>query len=324
MDSQATSNSHLPRLAIVIPCYNEEAVLNISIPILLSVLDKLSAKSLAASDSYLLLCNDGSRDRTWQITEELHLADARVKGISLAHNRGQQNALLAGLMTARENCDAAITIDVDLQDSPDCIAEMMRLFLQGNDIVYGVRSDRSTDTWFKRNSARAFYRFQHTLGLETVFDHSEYRLMSRRALDLLAEYPERNLFLRGIFPHIGLKSAIVRYPRTRRIAGETKYPLGKMISTSIDGITSFTAKPMRLIFIVGFVLLLIDIVIAVWIFGSYFTGRAISGWSSIMLSIWFLGSLILMALGIIGEYIGKIFVEVKNRPRYAIKDRLWD
>lgn len=311
-----------PVLAIVIPCYNEEAVLPISVPVLLQLLDRLRESGMASPQSYLLMSNDGSRDRTWEIIEEMHRADNRVKGISLAHNRGQQNALLAGLMAARETCDVAVTIDVDLQDPPEKIVDMMQLYLEGKDIVYGVRSDRSSDTWFKRNSAHCFYRVQKSLGLETIYDHSEFRLMSLRALDLLSEYPEKNLFLRGIFPHIGLDSAIVTYPRTERLAGETKYPFSKMLAFSIDGITSFTAQPMRLIFFVGCVLLLADIFVAIWVLVSYFSGHSIWGWSSLMLSIWFLGSLILIALGIIGEYVGKIFNEVKNRPRYAIKDKL--
>jgi glycosyltransferase involved in cell wall biosynthesis len=232
--------------------------------------------------------------------------------------------MLAGLMTVRDISDAAITIDADLQDDPNAIIEMVKLFVQGKDIVYGVRSSRETDTWFKRTSARAFYKFQKAMGLETIYDHSEYRLMSSRALGLLSEYSESNLFLRGIMMSIGLETAVVTYPRAKRLAGDTKYSFGKLLGLSIDGITSFTAKPMRIIFMIGLVLLLIDVFVAVWVFLSYFKQQAISGWSSIMLSIWFLGSLILMALGIVGEYIGKIYIEVKHRPRYAIKDSLLD
>ncbi len=319
-----TATSSAPRIAIVIPCYNEQEMLPLSIPTLLEILDKMAVAGIAAGDSFILCCNDGSRDNTWNIIQEMHLRDNRVKGISLAHNRGQQNVLLAGLMTARLHADAAISIDADLQDDPNAIIEMVKQFNAGKEIVYGVRSSRDTDTWFKRTSAQSFYRFQKFMGLETVYNHADYRLMSKRALDLLSEYDESNLFIRGIIPNIGLDSTVVSYPRTQRVAGETKYPLSKMISLSIDGITSFTAKPMRLIFLVGFFLLLVDIIVALWVLLSYFSGEVISGWSSIMVSIWFLGSLLLMAIGIVGEYIGKIYIEVKHRPRYAIKDYLID
>lgn len=313
-----------PVIALVIPCYNEEPMLPISAPVLLSILDRLAEKGLASADSYVLCVDDGSRDGTWRLIGELHAADSRIKGISLAHNRGQQNALFAGLMTVRERCDAAITLDADLQDAPDAIFEMVERYRKGDDVVYGVRSSRATDTWFKRNSAHAFYKMQKRLGLETVYDHSEFRLMSRKALEMLAGYGESNLFLRGLLPHIGLQSSIVTYERVARAAGETKYSLSKMLSASIDGITSFTAKPMRIIFMVGLAFLLIDIIVAVWVLIAHFYGNAISGWSSLMLSVWFLGSLVLVALGIIGEYVGKIFVEVKHRPRYAIDKELLD
>ena len=315
---------NLPRIAIVIPCYNEEEALPLSSKEILALLDKMAEEKLISEDSYILCSNDGSRDKTWQVINELHEKDKRVKGISLAHNRGHQYALLAGLMTAKENCDAAISIDADLQDDPNAIVEMVKKFREGKEIVYGVRSSRKTDTWFKRNTAHAFYSFQKTMGLETVYDHADYRLMSKRALDLLSEYGEKNLFIRGIVPQIGLETDVVTYERNERVAGESKYPLSKMLSFSIDGITSFSARPMRWIFMTGLVLLLLDIFIAVYVLISYFHHSAISGWTSIMLSVWFLGSLILMSIGIVGEYIGKIFIEVKNRPRYAIKDYLLD
>lgn len=315
---------NLPRIAIVIPCYNEEEALPLSSKEILALLDKMAEEKLISEDSYILCSNDGSRDKTWQVINELHEKDKRVKGISLAHNRGHQYALLAGLMTAKENCDAAISIDADLQDDPNAIVEMVKKFREGKEIVYGVRSSRKTDTWFKRNTAHAFYSFQKTMGLETVYDHADYRLMSKRALDLLSEYGEKNLFIRGIVPQIGLETDVVTYERNERVAGESKYPLSKMLSFSIDGITSFSARPMRWIFMTGLVLLLLDIFIAVYVLISYFHHSAISGWTSIMLSVWFLGSLILMSMGIVGEYIGKIFIEVKNRPRYAIKDYLLD
>ncbi len=315
-----------PRIAIVVPCYNEEQVLPLSAPRMLAMLDELDRLGLASgTDSYLLLCDDGSRDGTWRVVESLHLADSRVKGISLAHNRGHQNVLLAGLMTVMDRCDAAVSIDADMQDDPQAIVEMMRCFHDGDEIVYGVRSSRESDTWFKRTTAHAFYSFQRVMGLETIYDHADYRLMSNRALHLLSEYGESNLFLRGIVPQIGLKNSMVTYARSPRAAGESKYPFMKMLSFSIDGITSFSARPMRWIFMTGLVLLVIDFLVAVYVLISYFFSDHISpGWASLMLSIWALGSLILIAIGIVGEYIGKIFVEVKHRPRYAVADRLWD
>ena len=317
--------NRLPIIAIVVPCFNEEQALPVSVPQMLSILDGLVGEKQISDQSYLLLCNDGSRDDTWGVIERLHMADKRVKGISLAHNRGHQNVLLAGLMTVRDRCDAAISIDADLQDDPAAIIEMIRKFLEGKEIVYGVRSSRKTDTWFKRTTAHAFYTFQKKMGLETVFDHADYRLMSNRALNLLGEYGESNLFLRGNIPQIGLDSDIVTYARNERVAGESKYPFAKMLSFSIDGITSFSARPMRWIFMTGLTLLFTDILVAIYVFVSLLVSDHISaGWASLMLSVWALGSLILMAIGIVGEYIGKIFNEVKHRPRYAIADEIWD
>ena len=320
------TDDRLPRIAIVVPCYNEEAALPASVPQMLAVLDRLGELGLAsATESYVLLCNDGSRDDTWQVICRLQEADSRVKGISLAHNRGHQYVLLAGLMTAMDHCDAAVSIDADMQDDPAAIEEMVRKFRDGCEIVYGVRSSRESDTWFKRTTAHAFYSFQRVMGLETVYDHADYRLMSNRALHLLSEYGESNLFLRGIVPQIGLKHDFVSYVRNVRVAGESKYPFTKMLAFSIDGITSFSARPMRWIFMTGLVLLVLDILVALYVLVSYFFSDHISpGWASIMLSIWALGSLILIAIGVVGEYIGKIFTEVKHRPRYAIADKLWD
>lgn len=319
-----SSDPKLPRIAIVIPCYNEEEALPITAEVLLRLLDEMHASGLVAQDSFLMCCNDGSKDRTWQIIESLHGGDPRVKGLSLAHNQGHQNVLLAGLHTVTDMCDAAISIDADLQDDPRAIIEMVKAFCQGKEIVYGVRSSRATDTWFKRTTAHAFYSFQKAMGLDTVYDHADYRLMSARALRLLGEYGEKNLFIRGIIPQIGLDTAVVKYARAERVAGESKYPLKKMLSFSIDGITSFSAKPMRWIFMTGLFLLLVDIIVAIWVLVARWQHNTISGWASLMLSIWFLGSLILIAIGIVGEYIGKIFIEVKNRPRYAIRDLLID
>lgn len=313
-----------PTIAIVLPCYNEETVLPISTSTLLNLIDTMVTEGLIAASSYILCCNDGSNDNTWSVIHKLHKQDPRIKGISLAHNRGHQNVLLAGLMTVMNNCDAAISIDADLQDDPAAILSMIREFNAGKEIVYGVRCSRNTDTWFKRTSAHAFYKFQKVMGLDTVYDHADYRLMSNRALNLLSEYGESNLFLRGIIPQIGLDTSIVTYERKERVAGESKYPLSKMLSLSVDGITSFSARPMRMILMIGVFLLIIDIIVALYVFGAYFMHNTISGWSSLMLSVWFLGSLILMGIGIVGEYIGKIFIEVKARPRYAIKETILD
>lgn len=321
MDDHAKERT-APKIAIVVPCYNEEEALPVTAKELLSLLDKMEADGLADSSSYVMCVNDGSRDKTWATICSLHDADRRIKGIDLAHNRGHQNALLAGLMTVMDNCDAAISIDADLQDDPQAMVRMVEDYRNGIDIVYGVRSSRTTDTWFKRTSAHGFYSFQKAMGLDTVYDHADYRLMSNEALHLLSEYGESNLFLRGIVPQIGLKTSIVKYERHERVAGESKYPLKKMLSFSIDGITSFSAKPMRLIFLTGLTFLIIDIIVAIYVLISFFAHSAILGWSSLMLSVWFLGSLILMGIGIVGEYIGKIFIEVKNRPRYAIREKL--
>lgn len=318
----ADGRKERPTVAFVVPCYNENQVLRQSLPLLLGALDDMAGAGIASSDSFVLCVDDGSKDDTWQIIAAMHRADKRIKAIRLSHNRGQQNALLAGLMTVRPMADAAITIDADLQDSLEAAAEMVALYREGFDIVYGVRASRKSDSFFKRTSARAFYNLQNRMGLETIYDHSEFRLMSIRALDILAEYPERNLYLRGIMPAIGLRHATVSYDRSPRLAGETKYSFMKLLSLSIDAITSFSARPMRLIFLIGLILLVADIGVAIWVFMSHFAGRAMSGWSSLMLSVWFLGSLMLISLGIIGEYIGKIFNEVKRRPRYSIQDEL--
>lgn len=313
-----------PTIAVVVPCYNEEQALPISAAKLLSVLDQMVNMGLASSESYILCCNDGSKDKTWETISQLHAKDNRIKGISLTHNRGHQYVLLAGLMAVKDHCDAAISIDADLQDDPDAMIEMVIQFNQGKEIVYGVRSSRATDTWFKRTTAHGFYSLQKKMGFETIYDHADYRLMSARAIDFLGQYGESNLFLRGIIPQIGLETAIVTYERKERVAGVSKYPLKKMLSFSINGITSFSAKPMRWIFMVGLILLVVDLIVAIYVLISYFEHVTTSGWPSLMLSVWLLGSLILMSIGIVGEYIGRIFTEVKHRPRYFIDKTLWD
>ena len=313
-----------PKISIVLPCFNESEALPITSQVLLTLLDELIEEQLIDSSSYILCCDDGSVDATWNIIKSIHKQDKRLKGISLAHNKGQQNALLAGLMNVMDNCDAAISIDADLQDDPNMIKLMIKEYINGKEIVYGVRSNRDVDSWFKRTSAHLFYKFQQKMGLETIYNHADYRLMSNRALHFLAEYNESNLFLRGIIPQIGLESSVVKYHRDERVAGNSKYSLRKMISFSVDGITSFSAKPMRMIFGIGFILILLDIIVAGYVLFSYFSNNTISGWTSLMLSIWFLGGLILMSIGIMGEYVGKIFIEVKHRPKYAIKETLID
>lgn len=314
-----------PVLAIVVPCYNETEALPATMPVLLGVLDTLSRDGLADAASYVLCVDDGSRDGTWKLIERMHLADRRVRGIALAHNRGHQYALLAGLHQVTGKCDAAVSIDADLQDDPSAIIPMVRNYLAGKEVVFGVRSSRATDTFFKRTTAHAFYKFQKIMGLETVYDHADYRLMSDRALRLLGQYGESNMFLRGIVPQIGLDSAVVTYGRNPRVAGVSKYPLSKMLALSIDGITSFSARPMRWIFYLGLIIFILTMLVTVYVLISYFCSDHISpGWASVMLSVWYLGSLILMAIGIVGEYIGKIFNEVKHRPRYAVRDVLWD
>lgn len=312
------------RLAIVMPCYNEQEVLPHTLEVMLGQLERLVSRGLISDDSYIFIVDDGSKDRTWQIVRETHAQDPRVKGATLAHNRGQQPALMAGLEAVMDRCDACVTMDADLQDDPAALEKMIAEYNAGCEIVFGVRSNRDKDTAFKRGTAGMFYKFQQKMGIDVIPNHADYRLMSNRALHLLAEYGERSMYLRGVVPQLGLRTAIVKYARPERAIGESKYPLSKMIALAIDGVTSFTAKPMTFIFIIGLLLLLIDIVVAVWVMVSYFTGSVVSGWTSLILSVWFLGSLILMSIGILGEYIGKIYVEVKRRPRFAIMEEIFD
>lgn len=312
-----------PVLALVIPCYNESEALPLTAAELLKLYDRLTASGEIDPESYILCVDDGSRDGTWALIQELNRRDRRIRGIALAHNRGHQYALLAGLMEVRGRCDACISIDADLQDSTDAIAEMVSQYRAGKEIVFGVRSSRRTDTLFKRTTAHGFYSLQRAMGLETIYDHADYRLMSARALDLLSQYGERNIFLRGIVPQIGLETGVVYYERSARVAGESKYPLSKMLALSVDGITSFSARPMRWIFFLGLGIFLLTLAVAVYVLVSYFFDTHIMrGWASLMLSVWFLGSLILMSIGVVGEYVGKIFVEVKGRPRYAVRERV--
>lgn len=312
------------KLAIVIPCYNEEELIGTTLSTLLALLDSMVGQGQISDDSYLVCVDDCSTDRTWRIIEDFHKAyPKRIEALRLTHNEGQQNVLIAGLLNVVDRCDAAVTIDADLQDEPEGIRRMVEEYKNGAEVVYGTRSARDTDTWFKRNSAHAFYKFQQMMGVEVIYDHSEFRLMSNRALKILAEYGERKLFLRNIFVKIGLPSAVVASPRSPRLAGKSKFPLNKLIGLSLDAITSFTAKPMRYIFVIGLLIVLLDIIVAIWALLSYFSESATSGWTSLILSVWFLGGFILMGIGVVGEYIGKIYDEVKQRPRYSIQDKLF-
>lgn len=307
------------KLAIVVPCYNEEEVFSDTRKQLEQVVNNLVKKNKITSDSYVLYVNDGSTDSTWQCIEEGTQKHEYCKGLKLAGNVGHQNALLAGLHYVQDKCDAAISIDADLQDDIAVIEEMLDKFEEGNDIVYGVRKERTKDTFFKRFTAQAFYKLMRGMGVKSVYNHADFRLMSARALKQLAEYKERNLFLRGLVPLIGYKTECVYYARKERMAGESKYPLKKMLSFAFDGITSFSIKPITVILGFGIFIVVCSCFAILYTILSYFIGWTVPGWSSIMLSIWFLGGVQLLSIGLIGEYIGKIYMEVKVRPRYNVE-----
>lgn len=307
-----------PCLVIVVPCYNEVAVLEETTKRLLAELENV--QELVSSDSRLLFVNDGSYDSTWDMIERLHAEDNRIAAINLAHNSGHQNALMAGLATAVRFADFVVTIDADLQDDETVIREMVRLALDGNDIIYGVRSSRNSDTWFKRTTAQTFYRLMSCMGVKTVYNHADFRLMSRRAVEALLRYEERNLFLRGLVPLLGYKTAQVEYVRKERMAGESKYPLSKMLNLAFDGITSFSMDLVHMVLWLGILFLLIAIGITIWVLVCLIQQKTVTGWTSLILSIWFCSGCVLLGLGIVGEYIGKIYMEVKHRPRYHIKD----
>ncbi len=310
------------KLYIVVPCYNEEAVLEETTHRLKSLTDDMIRSSLISPDSRILYVDDGSKDKTWTLIQQFHQADNRFVGLKLAANAGHQNALMAGLEMARRHADIIVSIDADLQDDIEMIAEMVRQYGNGYDIIYGVRRKRTTDTMFKRATALGFYRLMRTLGVKSVYNHADYRLMSRRAVEQLCKYRERNLFLRGIVPLIGYRTTCVYYDRMERFAGESKYPLSKMVSFAVDGITSFSTRPLHLLFHTGLVFVIIAIAIAVYVTYRYLTDDVVPGWSSVILSIWFVGGCILMGLGVVGEYIGKIYIEVKDRPRYNVEETL--
>lgn len=305
--------------AIVVPCYNEEAVLAETTSRLLEVMQRVAEKH-ADLQGRIVYVDDGSRDGTWPLIGSLSKQHPQVMGLKLAHNAGHQHALWAGLEWAAAHVDAAISIDADLQDDVNVIPEMIDLFLGGKDIVYGVRRDRPTDTWFKRTTALAFYKLMSKLGGDIVYNHADYRLMSRRTLAALMTYGERNLFLRGMVRTLGFPQAMVYYDRGERFAGESKYPLRKMLAFAIDGITSFSVRPLRLISIVGLSFMLVALGVIVYGLAAWLCGRTIQGWTSLLVSLWFIGGAILVALGVIGEYVGKIYAEVKRRPRYFIEE----
>lgn len=316
------NNIKTRKLAIVVPCYKEEAVLHETTKRLSYVLDGLINERLVTQDSFILYINDGSKDKTWPIIVELHHTNRYVCGVNLAGNVGHQNALLAGLTTVVDRCDIAVSIDADLQDDVNAIREMIIKYNQGNDIVYGVRSSRKSDSFFKRFTAQSFYKIMQLGGAQIVFNHADYRLMSKRALQYLLQFQERNLFLRGIVPLIGYNTDNVYYERAERFAGESKYPLAKMLAFAFDGITSFSVKPLHMVFYSGLLFILVAISIMIWILINYLNGKAVPGWSSMMISIWFCSGCILVGLGIVGEYIGKIYIETKNRPHFNIESTL--
>lgn len=311
-------------LYIVVPCYNEEEVLPETSRRLKEKLEALMAAGTISRDSRVLFVNDGSKDKTWQLIEELHQNCPIFSGVDLSRNRGHQNALLAGLMTAKERCDMAISMDADLQDDIDAVDAMVEQYYAGCDIVYGVRSSRKKDTFFKRFTAEGFYRLMNSMGAETVFNHADYRLMSRRALEGLAEFKEVNLFLRGIVPMIGYRTGTVEYERGERFAGESKYPLKKMLSFAMEGITSLSVKPIRMITGLGFLVFLVSIAMLIYSIVRWAMGETILGWASLICSVWAIGGLILLSLGVIGEYIGKVYLETKERPRFLIREVLED
>lgn len=310
----------MPTVFLVIPCYNEEAVLPETVKRLTDKLNSMIESGRADRKSRMLLVDDGSKDKTWELISRFSDENELVSGIKLAHNRGHQNALLAGLMTARESCDCAISLDADLQDDIEVLDQFVDKFTEGCDVVYGVRNKRETDTFFKRATALGFYKFMQILGVDIVFNHADYRLMSRRALEALSEYRETNLFLRGIVPLIGYRSDYVYYDRHERFAGESKYPLKKMISFALDGITSFSVKPLKIISNLGILVSILSVIGLLYALISHFTGNTVAGWTAIICSIWLLGGIQLLCLGVVGGYVGKLYSEVKARPRYRIEE----
>ena len=311
-------------LYIVVPCYNEQEVLPETSKRLKAKLEQLITAGKISEKSRVLFVNDGSKDRTWEIISALHQQSPLFCGVDLTRNRGHQNALLAGLMTAKDKADAVISMDADLQDDVEAVDQMVDKFLEGVDIVYGVRSSRKKDSFFKRTTAEGFYRVMNALGAETVFNHADYRLMSKRALEGLEQFREVNLFLRGIVPMIGYRADVVEYERGERFAGESKYPLKKMLSFAMEGVTSLSVKPLRMITGLGFLIFLVSLVMIVYNLARWAMGATVTGWASLACSLWALGGLILLGMGVVGEYVGKIYLETKGRPRFLIRQVLED
>nr|QGT51207.1 putative glycosyltransferase YkoT [uncultured Firmicutes bacterium] len=307
------------KVYVVLPCYNEEEVLQETSARLLKLFDQMEAAGQIGSESRIVFVDDGSKDNTWNMIAELSQKNARIHGIKLAHNAGHQNALFAGLMTVKDECDCAISIDADLQDDINVIPQFVQKFDEGCDIVYGVRNKRDTDTFFKRTTAQGFYKFMKMMGVDVVYNHADYRLMSKRALEGLAEFSEVNLFLRGMVPLIGYKTDSVYYDRAERFAGESKYPLKKMLSFAFDGITSFSVKPIKMVWTLGILVCILSVLAAIYVVVSMLWGSVSAGWASVMISIWFIGGVQLISVGLIGEYIGKIYKETKRRPRFIIE-----
>lgn len=314
----------MTKLYLAIPCYNEEEVLRDSAGKLLNKYDNMMAEGKITSDSKIVFIDDGSKDKTWSIIKELHNENPVFQGIKLSRNRGHQNALLCGLMTLKDKADAVISIDADLQDDIDTFNEMVKKYEEGCDVVYGVRSKRETDTFFKRFTAEAFYKILNKMGAKVIFNHADFRLMSKRALEAFSLYKETNIFLRGMVPLIGYKSDIVTYERSERLAGESKYPLKKMLALAWEGITSLSIQPIRMITWLGAIVFAISIIMIIYSLVSFFVGAATTGWASTLCSIWAIGGLQLLAIGIIGEYIGKIYLETKQRPRFIVEEFLED
>lgn len=310
-----------PVLYIVVPCYNEEEALPITSESFLAELETLINKEKISPESKVLFVNDGSNDGTWDIITELSERDEHFIGISLSRNQGHQNALLAGLTEAKNNCDITVSIDCDGQDDISAVEKMIDEYMNGSEVVYGVRSSRDSDTFFKRFTAESFYRLLETMGAEVVFNHADYRLVSSKALDGLSQFQEKNLYLRGIFPLIGFKSSTVEYQRHERLAGKTHYPLRKMAALAVDGVTSLSVKPLRIITVLGLIISVISFIGTIWAFVMHCIGSTVDGWASVTCIVCFLGGIQLVSLGVIGEYIGKIYMEVKGRPRYIISER---
>ncbi len=314
----------IPRLIIVIPCYNEQEVLPITAPQFLAKINQLAAEGLISGDSRVMFVNDGSKDDTWNIIQRLADQDEHYIGIAQSRNRGHQNAVLAGLMEAKDMCDITISIDCDGQDDINAMDEMVKAYLEGCEIVYGVRSKRDTDTFFKRFTAESFYKLLNSMGAEVVFNHADYRLISSRALQELAKFKEVNIFLRGMVPLVGFKSTSVYYERSERAAGRSHYPLSKMLALAFDGITSLSIKPIKMIIGMGVIVAFISFIGIIWAVVEAILGKTVMGWASTTCIICFLSGVQLISVGVIGEYIGKIYMEVKQRPRYIISDRTWE